>query len=76
MNQKQKRAVNGPAKGETMNLFISSDIEGTCGICDWSEISEGGSGYERFAEQMSREAAAACEGAGPDAEIMVRDGHG
>ena len=40
MNQKQKRAVNGPAKGETMNLFISSDIEGTCGICDWSEISE------------------------------------
>ena len=59
-----------------MNVFISSDIEGTCGICDWSEISEGGSGYERFAEQMSREAAAACEGAGPDAEIMVRDGHG
>lgn len=76
MNQKQKRAVTGPAKGEKMNVFISSDIEGTCGICDWSEISKGGSDYERFAEQMSREAAAACEGAGPDAEIMVRDGHG
>ena len=59
-----------------MNLFISSDIEGTCGICDWSEISEGGSDYERFAAQMSKEAAAACAGAGPDAEILVRDGHG
>ncbi len=59
-----------------MNLFISSDIEGTCGISDWSEISEGQYRYEEFAKQMSREAAAACEGAGPDAEIMVRDGHG
>ena len=46
-----------------MKLFISSDIEGTCGINDWDETEIGKPGYDRFALQMSREVSAACSGA-------------
>lgn len=44
-----------------MNLFISSDIEGTCGIAAWSETRAGQAdrGYAYFKQQMSREMAAA-----------------
>ena len=45
-----------------MKLFISSDIEGTCGINDWDETEIGKPGYDRFALQMSREVSAACSG--------------
>ena len=48
-----------------MNLFISSDIEGTCGIAAWSETEPGrpDGDYAYFKQQMSREVAAACRGA-------------
>ena len=39
-----------------MNLFISSDIEGTCGIAAWSETEPGrpDGDYAYFKQQMSR----------------------
>ena len=43
-------------------FYISADIEGTCGIADWSETEPGHPLYDYFARQMSREVAAACEG--------------
>lgn len=57
--------------------FLSCDIEGTCGIAAWDETDAGTSRYPAFADQMSREVAAACEGL-LDAraeEIRVRDAH-
>lgn len=59
-----------------MKIFISVDIEGVAGISQWNETEEG-AWYEYFRREMSREAAAACEGAlaaGAD-EIYVKDGH-
>ena len=58
-------------------FYISADIEGTCGIADWSETEPGHPLYDYFARQMSREVAAACEGcfdAGAD-DVLVRDAH-
>ena len=42
-------------------IFISSDSEGTCGICHWDETQLGKSDYEQFRQQMTREVSAACE---------------
>ena len=61
-----------------MKLFISSDIEGTCGINDWDETEIGKPGYDRFAMQMSREVSAACSGALETSkveDILVKDAH-
>lgn len=60
-----------------MKVFISSDIEGTCGIVSWSETEASHADSAYFRRQMSREVAAACEGAieaGAD-EIVVKDAH-
>ena len=60
-----------------MKIFISSDMEGTAGIVHWDETEKGKDLYAHFANQMSREVAAACEGAntaGAD-EIFVKDAH-
>ena len=60
-----------------MKLYISADIEGTCGIVCWDETEYGTPRYEYFSRQMSREVAAACEGlidAGAE-DILVRDAH-
>lgn len=58
-------------------IFMSSDIEGTCGIAHWDETSKGKAEYAAFSTQMSREVAAACEGAlsGGAADVFVRDSH-
>lgn len=58
-------------------VFISADIEGTCGIASWKETDKDHSQYPAFARQMSLEVAAACEGAlAAGAEyILVRDAH-
>lgn len=60
-----------------MKIFLSADIEGTCGIAHWDETSAGKPLYDRYAVQMTREVAAACEGAlaGGAAEILVKDAH-
>ena len=58
-------------------FFISCDIEGTCGIAAWEETEASHAAYGAFADQMSREVAAACEGllAAGATDIRVRDAH-
>lgn len=58
-------------------IFMSSDIEGTCGIAHWDETEKGKVDYPAFSTQMSREVAAACQGAldGGAVDVFVRDSH-
>ncbi len=58
-------------------LFISADIEGTAGIAHWDETEYGKKDYDYFRTQMSREVAAACEGAleAGYEEILIKDAH-
>lgn len=59
-------------------IFLSADIEGVCGAAHWDETDRTHPDHAALARQMSREAAAACEGAlsvGAE-EVLVRDGHG
>lgn len=58
-------------------IFLSADIEGTCGIAHWNETEVGKDGYEHFAKQMTSEVAAACNGAlaGGAGEVFVKDAH-
>ncbi len=59
-----------------MKLFISADIEGTCGIVNWEETHGGGRLYDYFSAQMTREVAAAIEGAyAAGYEATVKDAH-
>jgi len=61
-----------------MKLYISSDIEGTCGICSWDETDRASNTASYFLKQMSRETAACAQGAlaaGAE-EVFVRDAHG
>ena len=62
-----------------MNVFISADIEGTCGIVSWDETERSTPrDYEPFQKQMTREVRAACDGilaADKDSKIFVRDAH-
>ncbi len=61
-----------------MKIYISADIEGVCGVTNWSEADEAHADYAPFQKQMTAEVAAACEGAiaaGAE-EILVRDAHG
>ena len=58
-------------------LFISADLEGTTGITHWDETEIGKPLYSHFAAQMTREVAAACEGAiaAGYEDILVKDAH-
>lgn len=60
-----------------MKLFISADIEGTTGIAHWDETTKNHPDWKYFSDQMSREVAAACEGAinAGCTEILVKDAH-
>jgi len=58
-------------------IFLSADIEGTCGIADWKETDLENPQGAYFRSQMTREVAAACEAAlvaGAD-EVLVKDAH-
>ena len=60
-----------------MKVFISVDIEGITGVTTWSETELGNHDYKQSAEQMTKEAVAACEGAiamGAK-EILIKDAH-
>lgn len=62
-----------------MNVFISADIEGTCGIVHWDETERTRPGdYAPYQKQMTREVHAACEGilaADKGSGILVKDAH-
>ncbi len=61
-----------------MRVFISADIEGTCGITSWAETERSTPmDYNPFQKQMTREVKAACEGAieAGAGEVFVRDAH-
>ncbi|MCD5415298.1 MAG: M55 family metallopeptidase [Clostridiales bacterium] len=60
-----------------MKIYISADIEGVAGIAHWNECDKSKEDYKKFAEQMTLEVKAACEGAiqaGAN-EIWVKDAH-
>lgn len=61
-----------------MKIFISADIEGVAGIAAWEEARKTSPDYSHFAEQMTKEVAAACEGANMAGatEILIKDAHG
>ena len=61
-----------------MKIFISADIEGVTGATDWQEARKASPEYQCFAEQMTKEVAAACEGANESGatEILIKDAHG
>lgn len=58
-------------------IFISADIEGTCGIVNWNETEKNHPDYAVFADRMTREVAAACEGAHKAGaqSVLVKDAH-
>ncbi len=60
-----------------MKVFLSCDIEGTCGITDWAEATKGTEDYRYFQKQMTKEVKAACEGAtlGGAESIFIKDAH-
>ncbi|MEG0014189.1 MAG: M55 family metallopeptidase [Cellulosilyticaceae bacterium] len=59
-----------------MKIYISADIEGVTGVSTWREAADVGLFESR--EQMTREVAAACEGAleAGATEIIIKDAHG
>lgn len=61
-----------------MNVFISADLEGVCGVCSTNQWESGGSGYARACEWMVGEVNAAVEGAveAGARRVVVRDAHG
>lgn len=60
-----------------MKVFISADMEGVTGTTQWEECNRDSPFYARFAEQMTKEVAAACRGAhkAGATEIVVKDSH-
>ena len=60
-----------------MNVFISADLEGICGVCSLTQWEPGGSGYARACEWMTGEVNAAVEGAvqAGAKKIVVKDAH-
>ena len=61
-----------------MKVFLSADMEGTCGIVSWPETERSAPfDYSPMQKQMTREVAAACRGAlaaGAE-EVLVKDAH-
>lgn len=60
-----------------MKVFISADMEGITGTTQWEECNRNSPFYAKFAEQMTKEVAAACKGAinAGATEIVVKDSH-
>ena len=61
-----------------MKVYISADIEGTCGIVDWEETNLHDPQATYHKEQMTNEVNAACLGANDLGceDIFVKDAHG
>lgn len=60
-----------------MKIYISADIEGVTGVLDKTETNAGTQEYENARKQMTREVAAACQGAleAGARDIVVKDAH-
>jgi D-amino peptidase len=60
-----------------MRIYISADIEGITGVCDWDETLKKTSDYPEFRDQMTAEVVAACEGAleAGASDILIKDAH-
>ena len=60
-----------------MKVYISADMEGITGVTHWDEVNHDKPQYPYFQKQMSKEVAAACEGAilSGAKEIYVKDAH-
>ena len=57
-------------------LYISADIEGTCGITAWEETNAGGRNYDYFCAQMTREVSSAVRGAESAGFVStIKDAH-
>ncbi len=58
-------------------FFLSSDIEGTCGIANWQETNTDNEYSSYFLKQMSNEVRSACEGAIESgySDVVVKDAH-
>ena len=61
-----------------MKIYISSDMEGTAGVVDWSQVTSTDSQYPYFADLLTKEINAAIEGAlkAGATEFLVNDAHG
>ncbi|MGD0594282.1 MAG: M55 family metallopeptidase [Acidimicrobiales bacterium] len=61
-----------------MRVFLSSDMEGTAGIVDWSQCRPPGADYEVGRRLLLDEVNAAIDGAidGGATEVLVNDSHG
>lgn len=60
-----------------MKIYISADIEGVTGVTHWDETEKQKGDYAQFADQMTKETKAACEGAlnSGAKEIVIKDAH-
>jgi D-amino peptidase len=60
-----------------VKIFISSDMEGTAGVVDWSQCIAGGEQYPYYTELLTGEINAAIEGAmaAGATEFLVNDSH-
>ena len=60
-----------------MNVFISTDIEGTAGIVDWQQVRGPGAEYELGRQLLTDEVNAAIDGAveAGAAHVLVNDSH-
>lgn len=60
-----------------MKIYLSADIEGTCGIVDWSETILENELSNQIRNQMTKEVSEACTAAGEVGanEVLVKDAH-
>lgn len=60
-----------------MKVYISADIEGISGMCDWEEANPAHPSYAEFRGRMTAHVAAACEAAfeAGAREVWVKDAH-
>ena len=58
-------------------VFMSVDIEGINGICNWDETEADTARYQEFKKELQREVNAACRGAiaAGATEIVIKDAH-
>lgn len=60
-----------------MKVYVSFDMEGVTGVCDWDQVNMAHADYPRHRAQLVREVRAACEGAlaAGASRVLVKDAH-